>query len=91
MPGPLRMPSGPDPALLAEWQRVQHHASGLFAALDRLDERGGVALVAARQGWSADAMDRAIGTLLATREGLTSAIGRLESRRRHYPRRRRIG
>jgi len=82
------IPPGPDPALL-QWSRVQDYAGKLFEAIDRLDEAGGSARVVEVGGWSVAAIDRALGTLLAAREGLNTEIARLESRRRHHPRRRR--
>ncbi len=90
MPISLRIPTGPDPSTSA-WSKVQGRATQLFEALDELDEAGGTSKAAAVGRWSPEAMDRAIGSLLAAREGLDAEIARLESRRRHFPRRRRIG
>src|SRR4051812_8096435 len=73
-------PPGPDRAAVA-WSKVQHHASALFEALDRLDEAGGAAKAAAVSRWTPDAMDRALATLQAAREGLTGAIVNLDQRR----------
>ena len=81
---------GPDPSLAA-WSRVQGYAEKLFEAIDDLDEAGGVSKAAAVGRWSVDATDRALGSLQAAKEGLDAEIARLESRRRHFPRRRRLG
>jgi hypothetical protein len=83
-------PPPPDPATVA-WGKVQVYADRLFEALDDLSEAGSSTRAAALGNWSVQALDRALGTLQAAREGLDAEIARLESRRRHFPRRRRIG
>jgi hypothetical protein len=88
---PIPINRVPDPDLAAAWSRTLGHASSLFQALDQLDELGGAARAVASGGWSVAAVDRALGTLMATREALDTEVIRLEQRRKHYPRPGRLG
>ena len=83
-------PAVPDPSTVA-WNKVQGYAEKLFQAIDDLDELGGSTRAATVGRWSVPAMDRALGSLRAAREALDAEIARLESRRRFFPRPRRIG
>jgi hypothetical protein len=87
----LRIPSRPDPELVAAWSRAVHHSGGLFEALDRVQELGGSCKLAASAKWSPEALDRAAGQLQACLEAVETELAQIELRRRHYPRARRLG
>jgi hypothetical protein len=89
---PLRIPPRtPDPTLVAAWSRVATYSEKLFQALDELQDLGGSCKLAASARWSPEVLDRASGQLQAVLDSVETELTQLELRRRHYPRRRRIG
>ncbi len=83
------MPSAglpPPPRASAAWQRAAGHLDKLFAALDALDEAGGIARASAEGGWTPKALDRAASSLLAAREAIDDQLARVEAIRRRRSR-----
>jgi hypothetical protein len=77
--------SAPDPTVA--WSKVQGYLDKLFDALEELEEGGGVVEAARRGGWKPAKLDKAAGSLNATREAIQGELARLKAARREQVRR----
>ena len=79
MPEPENPPA-PDPTVA--WNKIQVYLDRLFDALQDLEEGGGVVEAARLSGWKPSKLDKAVGSLKATRDAIDGELARVKATRR---------